>query len=367
MRYEVLEAIRAETGATRILTAHQRDDQVETVLLRLLAGSGLEGLAGIPERRGALLRPLLGVPRAAIESLLAELGMDPVRDPTNRDLSIRRNLLRHELLPRLSADDPELGSTVLAIGERSARLRSLLDAAVSTHLREASIEGGLASERLLALPAALRSAALRWFLRAAGVAPPPSSSSLEAFLGAVHGRGRGRLELPGGGRALVARGGRVALAGPKPRPAPFSYTFDLPGEVELVELGFRLRVRRSAVEPWMFRGAPDRAALAGQAAAFAVATVRGRRPGDRLRPLGAPGTRKLKELLVDRGVPAEGRDRLPLLEIDGRLAWVPGVTIDEAFRLGAAADCWVAELEPLDRGGNGPPGEPVERVEKEPS
>jgi tRNA(Ile)-lysidine synthetase-like protein len=117
----------------------------------------------------------------------------------------------------------------------------------------------------------------------------------------------------------------------------------------------------------MFRGEAGRAALAGRAAGRGIATVRGRRPGDRLRPLGAPGSRKLKELLVDRGVPADRRDRLPLLEIDGRLAWVPGVTIDEAFRLRGEPECWLAELSPLDRGGNDPSGGPVERVEKEPS
>jgi tRNA(Ile)-lysidine synthase len=367
VRYEVLEEVRAETGATRIVTAHQRDDQVETVLLRLLAGSGLEGLAGIPERRGALLRPILSVPRRAIEAFLAEARIEPVRDPTNRDLSVRRNLLRHELLPRLAAEAPGLDAVVLSLRDHSVRMRSRLDAAFATHFREASIEGGLARERLLAVPAILRPAALRWSLRTAGVSPPPSSPSLEAFLAGIASRGRGRLELPGGGRALLARGGRVTLAVPKPPLAPFSYTFELPGEVELVELGLRLRVRRSAVEPWMFRGEPGRTALAGQAAAFAVATVRGRRPGDRLRPLGAPGSRKLKELLIDRGVPAERRELLPILELDGRIAWVPGVAIDEAFRLRGERECWVAELAELDRGGNGPPGGPVERVEKEPS
>ncbi|MBP1642168.1 MAG: tilS [Acidobacteria bacterium] len=304
-----------------------------------------------------LLRPLL----------VAEQGIDPVRDPTNRDLSTRRNLLRHELIPRLAAGSPDLEELVLAVRDRSQRLRSLLGAAFATHFREASIEGGLGTQRLLAVPGVLRPAALRWWLRAAGVATSPSSSSMEAFLSGITLSGRGRLELPGGGRALVARGGRVALAGPKPRLAPFSYTFELPGEVELKELGLRLRVRRAAVQPWMFRGEPDRAALAGQAAGRCFATVRGRRPGDRLRPLGAPGSRKLKELLVDRGVPADRRDRLPLLEIGGRLAWVPGVTIDDAFRLREETECWVAELETLDRGGNGPSGGPVERVEKEPS
>jgi tRNA(Ile)-lysidine synthase len=99
----------------------------------------------------------------------------------------------------------------------------------------------------------------------------------------------------------------------------------------------------------MFRGSPRRAALALPAAAEAV--VRSRLPGDRLRPLGAPGTRKLKEVLIDRGVPRRERDRLPLLLVGGRIAWVPGVTVDEAFRLPAGppedgSETWTVEVIP---------------------
>jgi tRNA(Ile)-lysidine synthase len=139
----------------------------------------------------------------------------------------------------------------------------------------------------------------------------------------------------------------------------------MPGEIELAELGFVLRLRRSSVEPWMFRGEPRRAALAGAATAAQAATVRLRRAGDRLRPFGSPGERKLKELLIDRRVPAGERDRLPILEVGGRIAWVPGVTIGDEFRLGEETECWVAELEGPGGGGNGPSAAAVERVEKE--
>jgi tRNA(Ile)-lysidine synthase len=73
-------------------------------------------------------------------------------------------------------------------------------------------------------------------------------------------------------------------------------------------------------------------------------TVRNRRPGDRLHPLGAGGSRRLKEVLIDRRVPRGERDRLPLLCVDGRIAWVPGVTIDYRFRLAGETTAWVAEV-----------------------
>lgn len=118
----------------------------------------------------------------------------------------------------------------------------------------------------------------------------------------------------------------------------------------------------------MFSGDPRRAALAlpEPLPVPAVVTARNRRPGDRLRPLGGPGERKLKDLLIDRGIPARERDRLPIVEIGGRIAWVPGVTIDERFRLPAGTEvAWVVELEGIAGAGNNPAAGAVEAVERE--
>ena len=106
----------------------------------------------------------------------------------------------------------------------------------------------------------------------------------------------------------------------------------------------------------MFRGEAGRAGMALPEPP-GLATVRNRRPGDRIRPLGSAGERKLKELLIDRRVPAEARDRLPLLEIGGRIAWIPGVAVDESFRLTDRPDCWVAEILPADAAGESGDGE----------
>ena len=371
LRYAALETLRRELGATRILTAHHRDDQVETVLLKLWRGAPLERLGGIAERRGALLRPLLGVTRGEIEARLARQGLDAIDDPTNDDLSLPRNRLRRLLLPRLRAAEPALDEALLALAAHADALRATFDPRFSLHFQKeekttASIEGKNSEgpsetaasgsgdvedsapdsvERLRFLPEPLQLPALRWLLtERLGVGHLPSLPSMEAFLSMLR-RGRdARLRLPGDSGALVARRGRLAFAVAKPRTPPFTYTFCIPGEVELPELGLRLRIRRSPVEPWMLRGEATRAGLVADAA---QATVRSRRSGDRLRPLGSPGSRKLKAVLIDRGVPAAARDRLPLLEIAGELAWIPGVTIGERFALRGEEECWLAELEPL--------------------
>jgi tRNA(Ile)-lysidine synthase len=381
LRYAALAALARELGAKRTLTAHQLDDQVETILLRLLRGAPLEALEGIRLRQGNLFRPLLAVGRPEIEGFLVERGIVAVDDPTNLDLRGPRNLLRRHLLPRLRAAEPGLDEALLALARRSAVLRTCLESRFEELLRKdsrgrgdetgaAAMETGVRGQPPAAapgsaapvpagflprLPAPLRMPALRWLLRERlGVAPLPSRPSMATFLSQLETKpGAARLELPRGeekARRLVARRGGLELEGTKSRVSPFSYTFSIPGEVELPELGLELRIRRVPVEPWMFRGESRRAGLGGAPVAT-TATLRCRRPGDRIRPLGAPGTRKLKELLVDRRVAREERGRLPLVELAGRIAWVPGVAIDEAFRLVPSdAECWLAELLPREAG-----------------
>lgn len=356
LRYAALELVRSEAGAGRILTAHHREDQVETLLLQLQRGVPLERLGGIAARRGALRRPLLELPRVALLAELAARRIVPVDDPTNRDRAVPRNRLRHEILPRLREREPGLDEALLELVVRTRTLQERLQRhfeqrvpaageATSSAPPSSRSPAEVPADWLVKLPEPLQLPALRWLLQGRlGLSRLPSLPSLESFLRQIRRQGSGRLRLPEARTGdLVAARGALRREAPRSRTPPFTYSFSIPGEVELPELGLRLRIRRAPVEPWMFRGDPDRAALAGDAA---HATVRNRRPGDRLRPLGAAGARKLKELLIDRRVPAAARDRLPLVELGGKLAWVPGVAIDDAFRLTGESECWLAEMIP---------------------
>jgi tRNA(Ile)-lysidine synthase len=125
----------------------------------------------------------------------------------------------------------------------------------------------------------------------------------------------------------------------------FTYTLKIPGELAIPEAAVTIRISLGAVAPWMLRGEHHRVGLALPARAGGERiTVRNRRPGDRLRPLGSPGSRKLKEVLIDHGIPRRQRDRLPLICWAEEIAWVPGITIDHRFRLTGEATAWVIEL-----------------------
>jgi tRNA(Ile)-lysidine synthase len=350
VRYEFLEEVRVRTGARWIATAHHRDDQAETVLLRLMFGSGLEGLGGIRPVHGAVVRPLLTLPR---RDLLASLGdLEPVSDPTNQDLKLPRSRVRQFLLPRLL---PQLGSNDLlarvASKARSASAR--LGRKVSGLLDVQESENGIAVERaaLERLPAEILPFALAWLHRRAGAPLPAGSPARTELLRQLGNLGEGRAACDcGGGWRWETSGELLVLRRKAPeeeRVADFSYTLGIPGEVEIPEIAVRVGLFRRPVEPWMLSGSPRCAALALPLAEGDCVTVRNRRPGDRIHPLGAGGSRKLKELLIDRRVPRRDRDRLPLICVGERIAWVPGVTIDQRYRIAGEKTAWLAQIEKI--------------------
>lgn len=393
-RYEFLETERRHCGARFTVTAHHLDDQAETVALRLLAGSGLGGLAairptgrqarvgeGVGERASALehvVRPLLGVPRHLLHRALRHCPLPPSRDPGNDDLSRPRNRLRHRVLPALAAEDAAIARRLATLAAAARGAAAAIDRALLVGLAPRfgpADDGGPRSvgvelTALDGLPATLLPAALALLHRLAGARYPPPATARDELTAQIARRLDGGAAVgcdAGEGWRWESRGERIWLrARRRTLPAPFTYTLEVPGTVEIPALSLRLRLRRAPLEHWMLRGDPHRAGLALPLVAGDTVTVRSRRPGDRLQPLGAPGRRRLKEVLIDRRVPRRRRDRLPLLCLgrDGeRIAWVPGVTIDDAFRLdderqprrrGQArgqrdrgTTVWLAELEPL--------------------
>ncbi len=349
-RYAFLERTRQALGARWIATAHHRDDQAETVLLRLLFGSGVEGLAGIRPVHGAVARPLLALPRSCLLNAVTESGLATLDDPTNRDPGVPRNRVRHRLLPALveRENDPELPARLARLAERARGAAAAIDRFFSERLEVFPVEGGIAvgREALTRLPAALHPQAFAWLHRRAGAPYPAGAAARTEILRQLLRPGRAACD-GGGGWRWEAAGERLILRPPgsaREPAADFTYTLQIPGELEIPEIAVRVRVVRRAVEPWMLQGSPHRAALALPLTEGDHVTIRNRRPGDRIHPLGARGSRRLKEVLIDRRVPREVRERLPLLCVGERIAWVPGVTIDERFRLAGHATAWVAEV-----------------------
>lgn len=299
LRYDFFERALGESGRPLVALGHTADDLVEGVVMHLLRGSGLAGARGMPGRRGPYLRPLLGVWRAQVVAFLKERGVEALDDPANRDSRrFARARVRHELLPRLELDAPGLKRRLWAAAVSVAHLHDELE-------RQAA---DLADERE-AYRAAPRAVRMEGYRRLYGRQPALSRRHLEAMDSlALGGRTGSGLDLPGGLRFRVDRQ-RLAVEPARlpPPPAPTLRSRPCQGcqEAGAVHLRAELRLR-----------------------------VGNRVPGLRMRPLGAPGSRKLQDILTDAGVPRHLRDGLPLVFAEGRLAWVPGIALDvEALAL----------------------------------
>jgi len=329
-RYAFLSSVKDAAGASFVAVAHTRDDQAETFLLRLLRGAGSTGLAGMRARSGDVLRPLLGVSRKDVLVHLAERGLEWREDPSNADPAFARNRVRRELLPYLEARfNP-------AVREALARTASLLadeDAAVGglgRALRERAgrREGAwvvLERTALSEAPRAVARAALREALEETGGLRGVGLGHVDRVLdlaGAAAPSGR-RLPLPGG-REAAFRFGEVAV-GPRRGPArPFALPLDVPGRVSLPEGGsLEARPVEAGTGCDGMRGGEGGAFELVSAPLGAALTVRTRRSGDRVRTRGRQVS--LRRFLMDRRVPAELRERLPLVAAGSDVLWIAGV------------------------------------------
>ncbi len=348
VRYRELERLRLETGARYIATAHHCGDQAETVLMRLGAGHGITALAAIPSRRGPIVRPLLSRHRRELVDFLRARGFDWIEDPTNSVLAVPRNRLRHFLLPRLAADTPDLAARLARLAGVAARANLRLSRVLDDWL-EPRTEGSathVSRRRLADAPVPLLPFAVTHLLRGAGCRRRPSRGALAHLHGLLAQREPVAVDLGGGWRMEDSAGAELRVLQPAARTAPFAYNLEVPGEVRLGELSSSFRLLPGCSEPWMFRGSPLRAGLDLALEPGIQLTVRNRRPGDRVQPLGSRHHKKLKDLLIDHGVPRNERDRLPLLCHSDRILWVPGVTIDHETRIREGSRVWIAEIVP---------------------
>jgi len=346
-RYEFFARACARFSAEAVALGHTRDDQAETFLLRLLRGAGPRGLSAMHPRNGPAIRPLLDCRRADLRGYLAERGLPFVEDTTNADVNIPRNRVRAELIPLLedrfnpSIVDTLANQAELARDEWSWMLAELKDRG----LEQSTWDFDRAS--LLSSPRALRRVALWRAMTEAASGRTVSMQHVDAVLRmAESNEPSGCVDAPGHvveriGDHVVLKTGRSS--GVRGRADFFRYPLSIPGEVSLAQHGciVSAQVARS---PELSPDAMS-AMMSSRATAVLAAegwtpplSVRNRRPGDRFRPFGCRGRKKLQDFLVDRKVARADRDRLPLVvDGDDRILWVAGHDIDEGFRVTEAS------------------------------
>lgn len=322
-RYRVFSGQEADAVAL----AQQRDDQAETVLLQLLRGGGVKGLAAMPEKRALgsiqLLRPLLDVSRDEIAAYAAARGCAWVDDESNADTALRRNALRHRLMPMLEEMFPGAAVTLARAAAQFAESATLLDDLARQDGADAGPEG-LPVARLAQLDTARARNLLRHYLESHGISIQRDRLH-EALEQMLQAREDAQPGVDFGAAALRRFRGRVVLVKhPSPSDARI---WHWRGEAEL-DLGAVGKLCFSAAVGQGVR-LPERA------------TVRLRAGGEKLRPDAPRPARTLKNLLREAAVPPWLRERLPLIYLDERLAWAAEIGADAAFRAGPDEAGWL--------------------------
>lgn len=326
-----------------VATAHTRDDQVETVLQRLLRGSGTRGLAGLAAP-SPIVRPWLGLARAEVREWGARHGVPSVEDPANEDRRYQRVRIRRELLPAMEAASPGAADWLGELGARAAAWRQEVEAYVDT-LGIAVLPG-----RRIRVPAApLRATtdpgrSVLWPAIAGRVGVALDASGTRSLVRFTMGDRRGAwIQLAGGVQVHCLGSGSADVF--ELRAAPSDVVWPVwEGVGALPARAGRWRFRRlpTGVLPgddslWVFPLPAEAAVL-----------LRPWAPGDRIRTAGAPAGRRVTRYLSDAGVPPADRPRWPVVLVDGAVAWIPGVCRSPAApsRPGRSADFWY-HCEPL--------------------
>ena len=336
LRYRFLGSEARSAKATAVATGHTLDDRAETVLLHVLRGSGLTGLSAMSPRAswpfGAgpeIARPLLGLRKDETERYCRDSGLEPRRDLTN-DLPVAtRNRIRNDLLPALREFNPRVTEALARLADAAAIDDDFINRvadrdwgalASATRARVVFPRGAFA-----AFHPAVQA---RFLMRAAATVGGDASLTAGHVAEVVEAleKRTSRVSLPGGLTCSIGPERiTISLAGERAKPSPREEALPVPGKAAWGAWTLTAEKKTGSLPK---RVGSDEAYIAAGAVRGGL-RVRSRLPGDRLRPLGLRGSKKLQDILVDAGVPSEERDDVPLVCDDEGILWVAGQRLAE--------------------------------------
>lgn len=336
VRIRELQSLSARIGSAVVATGHNQNDQAETVLMRLLRGSGVRGLSGVHPVRAVdgltFIRPLLGVSRQAVEEYCHAHELSPRTDRSNLSQDYLRNRIRLDLIPKLIREyNPALVPTLSSVSEILRDEEAWLGVqAKEAYARCRTAASGivLSGEAVLAEPVALARRVVRMAFEEAAKEPVDIDLlHVNRVLELMGESGSKELHLPRGVRVICEYGScsfsvdrdsvhEVATA---------EWPLSLTETTAIPELNLKVKPRWAydSDGPWEATFDLDR--LPGPL------SIRYRRPGDRIWPVGMAGSKKLQDIMVDAKVPVRARGRVPLLVSGDQVLWVIGLRLDRRY------------------------------------
>jgi tRNA(Ile)-lysidine synthase len=344
LRYRVFEETARELDAQKIALGHTADDQAETLIMRLLRGTGPAGLSGIPPVRGKFIRPLIEVQRKEIEQYLGEEKIDFIIDSSNLKKDYLRNEIRLSLMPWIKEINPNIADTLSRTASIFREEERYFDILVAkTLMKLMSRKTNSRIELFLSPLAAMEKIVLRRTLRRAidetaglrGI----NFIHIEDIIELVkRGKPGDRLYLPHGIRAIKAYS-TLTLASEPPLRLN-SYTLNVPGEIILKEAGVLIHASLGETQDFEEPSQSVRedadfktsATFDAERLIFPL-IIRSREKGDFFYPLGFGKKKKLQDFFVDEKVPRDERDAVPLIVSGDDIVWVVGYRGDDRFKV----------------------------------
>jgi len=337
LRYSFLTEAAKHFAADSVALGHNLNDQAETVLHHVIRGSGITGLAGIQPRRGIFIRPLLCCGRDEIEEYIEENEIPFAVDRSNFDESYLRNRIRNSLLPDLEADyNPSISDSLARLAENISEMitsaKDGISSLITLQMKDDAVS--IPMERVNNLSDfniyMLTDAVLEKFFN---VHQDILKCHFDAVKSLIRNSTSGKgITLPHG---ITIQRDQVSLRFYREEkettmePEPFRIPAE--GIYTLPDWDFKAAVRRvGPAERSSLKSTPDQAYLANIEFPLVIRT---RNQGDRIQPFGMNGTRKLSDIMIDRKVPLNSRDTLPVIEDAAGIVWVPGLVTSERTRV----------------------------------
>jgi tRNA(Ile)-lysidine synthase len=341
-RYAFFDRLARELNAVAVALAHTRDDQIETILINLLRGTGPRGLCGMPYKRDHIIRPLLDATRAQTHQYCAAHGLPTIFDSTNLDPHQLRRRVRMELIPLLRDLSPAFDRHLLRLADILENEEAWWDYEVRSLLECGSVASADAEtllqhskvgrEFFTHLHPAMQRRVLREWLRArVGALRLPPYEILEGIRRAALEGKRTSWQLSDTLR-LTTDEAALTLHTKPPDPEPYEYPVQLETPILIPQAGAWLEARLLNAPLPSLEATPDDAFLDADAVQGQLVVRNGRR-GDRFQPLGMPAPKKLSDIFIDRKIPRAERWWLPLLCDAAGILWVPGYTIAARARI----------------------------------
>ncbi len=348
VRYDFFEEVRRQVGGHRIALAHHRDDQAETILHNIIRGTGLGGLSGIkPVRDGLIIRPLLQVSRQEIENYCHIHGIEYRDDHTNEEVIYTRNRIRHRLIPMIEEHfNPNFSETIVRMGDLLRDDEEFLlhysQEAFSQIAHQGQGEIKISLSGFNRYPRAVQGRIIRRGLELLkknlmGMEQIHIESVVDLAQALKVGS---TLDLPEGIKAWKDYEYLVLSMEKAQGVLPdFQYELKVPGRVFIPEIGVEISAEYLVASPEDFMDNTNVLDRSNRCIYIDVDAIKGglcvrnRRSGDRFKPLGLGGTKKLKDFFIDNKIPRHKRDSIPLVLDRDNIIWVAGYQMNDDYKI----------------------------------